>query len=113
MRPSRAHVSQTLSQPLLSLEEVQKKHQEGVLFIDVRTLQEVAGGKLQGALHIPHDQIAQRIDELPEPSKEIVLYCGTGPRADFALQVLEANQFTNVHNAGGYPELQAIVPIET
>jgi phage shock protein E len=39
-------------------------------------------------------------------SKPVVLYCGSGPRADKAKRQLEAAGYTNVVNGGGYKDLR-------
>ena len=45
-----------------------------VVVLDVRPGPEYAGGHLPGALHIPLDELAARLGELP-PDKEVVAYC--------------------------------------
>ena len=42
--------------------------------LDVRSDPEYAGGHLAGALHIPLDELADRLDELPR-DHEVVAYC--------------------------------------
>jgi rhodanese-related sulfurtransferase len=76
-------------------------------FIDVRTDAEWAAGHLDGALHF--DLVRLQAGELPNVAKDAPLatYCRTGIRAGQALQILQANGFTNVRNAGGFADLQA------
>ncbi|MCL5666184.1 MAG: rhodanese-like domain-containing protein [Patescibacteria group bacterium] len=76
------------------------------VFIDVRTDQEWQAGHLDNALHFDLAKMQQ--GELPNLPKDasIALYCRTGVRAGQALQILQANSFTNVRNAGGYADLQ-------
>lgn len=79
----------------------------GALLVDVRTQAEFAQGHLEGALLIPHDQIASRAGELGEDkSRAVVLYCRTGNRSSQAKKALESLGFTNVMNAGGYERLK-------
>ncbi|MCP8898550.1 rhodanese-like domain-containing protein [Gilvimarinus xylanilyticus] len=74
--------------------------QEKVTWIDVRTAEEYAGGHLDGALNIPHEQIGKQIDDLAlAKNAPVVLYCRSGRRADIALQVLKARGYSNVYNA--------------
>ena len=61
---------------------------EGVLFVDVRTDQEVTSGVIRDALHIPLEQLEDRLAELPN-DREIVLYCANGIRAEMAHQTLD------------------------
>lgn len=60
------------------------------LVIDVRTPEEFAQGHVPGAVLIPHDQLAQRLAEIPA-DRELVLYCHSGRRAILAERVLNEN----------------------
>lgn len=54
--------------------------------VDVRKTAEIEeSGAIPGALHIPVDQVAERVSELPK-DREIVFYCGGGGRASRAAQ---------------------------
>lgn len=57
------------------------------LVLDVRTPEEFAQGHVPGAVLIPHDQLAQRLDEIPA-DRELVLYCHSGRRSTLAERVL-------------------------
>jgi rhodanese-related sulfurtransferase len=46
----------------------------GVLLIDLRPREEYEAGHLPGAVSIPHDELMDRLQELPR-SKTVVLYC--------------------------------------
>lgn len=73
------------------------------LILDVRTQAEFEGGHIPGAIHIPHDQIAARLDELPDDrSVEIVVHCQTGKRADLAETVLVEAGYENVRDLDGH-----------
>lgn len=58
------------------------------LLLDVRTPEEFAQGHLPGAVLIPHDQLAQRLDEI-EKERWVLVYCRSGARASKAQDVLE------------------------
>jgi rhodanese-related sulfurtransferase len=58
------------------------------LVLDVRDADEVMGGILPGAVHIPMGELAKRMSELPK-GKEIIIYCTTGIRAMMAHDALE------------------------
>ncbi|MDH3583073.1 MAG: rhodanese-like domain-containing protein [Phycisphaerae bacterium] len=80
----------------------------GALLIDVRRDDEFAAGHIDGALHIPHDQITDRAAELgDDKSRAVVLYCRSGGRAGVAKGSLEKLGFKQVLNAGGYEALKA------
>lgn len=79
----------------------EQKLSEGTL-IDVRTLQEFTEGAIPNAIHIPVDELRERLDEIPE-DKPIYLYCGVGLRGYVALKILTQSGFKNVYNlSGGY-----------
>jgi rhodanese-related sulfurtransferase len=81
--------------------------------LDVRTADEVAeGGYIEGATHIPLNELAQHIDLLPALDTPIVAYCGSGWRATIAMTALHGMGWTNVRalktafadlTAAGYP----------
>jgi phage shock protein E len=75
----------------------------GALLVDVRSATEFSSGHVYGALNIPHDQVEARLPEFGEDkSREIVLYCGSGRRADMAREILNSHGYKKVFNAGGY-----------
>jgi phage shock protein E len=75
---------------------------EGPLFIDVRSYGEYCSGFLDGALHVPLDQLQQRIHEAaPDLDRELVLYCASGSRSAFACAVLAQMGYTRATNGGG------------
>lgn len=72
------------------------------LLLDVRTPEEYAQGHVPGAVNIPYDEVADRLDEL-EGGKEraIVVYCESGKRAGRAESTLAAQGYTNLHHLEG------------
>ena len=75
---------------------------DGALFIDVRSPGEYQQGHLEGALNLPLDQLPQRIvQEAPERSRELVLYCASGTRSAFGCAMLEKLGYTQARNGGG------------
>ena len=76
------------------------------VWIDVRTPEEFNAGHLQGAVNVPHDQIASQIARIsPDKKAPVNLYCRSGRRAEAALQELKKMGYTNVTNHGGYQDL--------
>jgi rhodanese-related sulfurtransferase/DNA-binding transcriptional ArsR family regulator len=47
---------------------------DAAIVLDVRPLEEYVAGHIPGALSIPVDQLAERLDELPDDA-EVVVYC--------------------------------------
>ena len=65
--------------------------------LDVRTAEEVAeGGYIEGAVHIPLNELAQHTDLLPSFDTPIVTYCGSGWRATIAMTALYGMGWTDV-----------------
>lgn len=59
---------------------------DGYTLVDVRTDEEWEAGHAPGALHIPLDSLAQRIDDIPED--DIIVVCRKGGRSAQAVQIL-------------------------
>lgn len=77
-----------------------RKNEAAVTFLDVREDQEVAVCRIDGALHIPMGQVADRADSLPKDGK-LVVYCHHGMRSMNVCQYLATRGFTNTINMAG------------
>ena len=73
----------------------------GAMLLDVRSSEEFSGGHIEGAINIPIQELAGRLDELGDKSSPIVVYCQVGGRSVMAKRLLESNGFTQVHDLGG------------
>jgi rhodanese-related sulfurtransferase len=73
---------------------------EDPTIIDVREAEEVAGGMIPGALHIPLGEITLRHHEI-ERSKDIILVCRSGKRSQKAYEFLKTQGFKNLFNMDG------------
>ena len=74
---------------------------DGATLLDVRSPEEFGGGHIDGAISIPVQHLAGRMDELGDKTTQIVVYCQSGGRSAMAKRLLESNGFTNVHDMGG------------
>ncbi len=90
-------------------EEVKKETSTGPLIIDVRTPEEFSYGAVPGAINIPLDHLERQINKLENKDRETILYCATGARSAYALQILKAYGFTKVENGGGVSRMMARV----
>lgn len=71
--------------------------------LDVRTPEEFASGHVPGAINIPHDELAGRLDELAfARDSEIVVHCEGGGRASRAEAVLVEAGFSDVRDLDGH-----------
>lgn len=75
-------------------------------WIDVRTAEEFNAGHIEGAAHIPYEDILTRIHEVTQDQDAVIyLYCRSGRRSGFAQEALQAHGYTNAINKGGYEDL--------
>jgi phage shock protein E len=76
------------------------------LWIDVRTTDEFNAGHIEGAVHIPYEEIAARISDITTDKNAVIhLYCRSGNRSGIAQHTLLAMGFNNAVNEGGYEAL--------
>ena len=76
--------------------------------LDVRTDEEIKSGMIKGSIHIPLDDLRDRLKELPA-DKDIIVYCRAGLRGYLACRLLTQNGFERVYNlSGGYKTYQFI-----
>lgn len=66
-----------------------------MVILDVRTPSEFDDGHIEGAINIPVDYLAGRLDELNKDD-ELLVYCRTGNRSARAVGILDDNGFTKI-----------------
>ncbi len=72
-----------------------------VLFLDVREPHEYLSGHIKGSMHIPINELQQRIQDIPT-EKKIVTYCRSGNRSLKAAIFLCSKGFKDImHLEGG------------
>jgi phage shock protein E len=77
--------------------------EDGPLLVDVRTAEEYQAGHVPGAINIPHDEVATRLNELePYRARGVVVYCRSGTRAGMAADALQNAGFTNLAHLDGH-----------
>lgn len=98
-----------------SVHDVKRRIEEGppVNLVDVREESEYTAGRLPGAVHLGKGVIERDVEgKFPDPSTELVLYCGGGFRSALAASSLQKMGYTNVismdggwsgWNEAGYP----------
>ena len=82
--------------------EALKAKEDEVLVLDVRSEEEYMSGHVPGAVHIPYDELEDRLDEVKsrEPDR-IVVYCEAGVRAAKAEAVLQEAGYPEVYDLEG------------
>ena len=80
-----------------------------VTYLDVRTTLEWLRGHVKGAIHIPHDEVAEGVAKMiPNKSIPVVAYCRSGKRAASVVESMREQGYTVVPVVnGGYSELIA------
>ena len=73
----------------------------GRFVLDVRTPEEVAKGRIKGSVHIPLDEIRERIGEIPR-DRELVVACQSGLRSYIPCRILSQKGFNPQNLSGGY-----------
>lgn len=79
--------------------------QNGAIVVDVRTKSEYSESHYSGAMNIPVDALPTNLNQLKDKQKNIVVYCRSGARSERAKQILEANGYSSVLNAGGLGDM--------
>lgn len=74
---------------------------EGVVVLDARTADERHAGGVEGALHIPLDELRARLGELPADAK-LYVYCQSGLRSYLACRILSQHGLDCANVSGGY-----------
>lgn len=77
--------------------------------VDVRTPEEFAGEHFNGAVNIPLDEVATRINEFKEMPTPIIAYCRSGNRSGMAVSILKQNGVNEVINGGGLDDMNATI----
>jgi len=89
----------------ISASDLKAKKDEYVI-IDVREADELAGGKVDGSVHMPlglaiRNAKKKQIEDLR--NKKICTYCASGYRGNIAADELNKEGFNVVTLEGGYP----------
>lgn len=71
------------------------------VLLDTRTTGEHARGAIEGALHIPVDELREHLNELPR-DKRLLVFCASGLRSYVACRILSQHGFSCANVAGGY-----------
>jgi LPXTG-site transpeptidase (sortase) family protein len=70
------------------------------IILDVRTLEEFGQGHLEGAAHIPVNELEGRLSELSK-ERPIIVYCKSGGRSSTAANLLIEKGYTRIYNMSG------------
>ena len=68
-----------------------------LVILDVRTVAEFEDGHIEGAINVPVDELANRLDELSKDD-ELLVYCRTGNRSGSAVSILSDAGYTKIYH---------------
>ncbi|SFN92591.1 Rhodanese-like domain-containing protein [Bizionia echini] len=85
--------------------QVQMYLDNGATILDVRNKHEWDNGHIERAVHIPLDELKNRIEEVKQLKKPIVVCCESGVRSAKAAKYLNL-QNIDATNGGGWVKLQ-------
>ena len=75
------------------------------ILVDVRTEGEWNDGYIETAIHIPLNELIEKIELIAKNKEQrIYLYCRSGNRSGKAEQALQNNGYINARNIGGINE---------
>ena len=86
--------------PEISVQEAQKRIQNGSLLLDVREQNEYDEEHISGAQLLPLSELMARFDELPK-DQEIVAQCRSGKRSAQATEFLREQGYDVTNMEGG------------
>jgi rhodanese-related sulfurtransferase len=77
------------------------EHRDQVQLLDIREPFEWNAGRIEGAIHIPLQQVLDGLTEGLDPDRPVVIYCRTANRSEVAKLMLEARGFDAAIMEGG------------
>jgi len=86
---------------VMTWDQVDRLDRDKSTILDVRLPEELALGMINGALHIPLQQVRQNLNEIPK-DRPVLVYCQTGQRSYFATRILNQLGFEAYNLTGGY-----------
>ncbi|REG88821.1 rhodanese-like domain-containing protein [Winogradskyella sediminis] len=86
--------------------QVEEYLKNDAIILDVRSQQEWDGGHIKNAIHIPINELNNRVDEIKKFDKPIITCCASGARSAKAAKFLNLNNIAAT-NGGGWINLKS------
>jgi len=86
--------------------KVKEYLKNGGVILDVRTQREWDKGHIDNAIHVPLDELKDKVNELKAMNKSFVVCCESGVRSAKATKYLVVNNI-KATNGGGWVSLKA------
>lgn len=87
-------------------EKIEEYLTNNALLLDVRTQNEFSAGHIPNAVHIPLQELENRLEEITTLEKPVIVYCASGARSERAANFLKQNKVDAI-NGGGINALKA------
>lgn len=78
---------------------------QGAIILDVRTKTEWDNGHIKNAMHVPLDHLQQKVKQIKQLNKPVIVCCQSGVRASQAARFLNLNNI-KATNGGGWLSLK-------
>ena len=79
-----------------------------ITVVDLRTAAEYANQHIEGPLHIPVDELRDRLSEIPK-DRPVAIFCHSGLRSYIGYRILAQNGYDCSHMAGGFRFYASVV----
>jgi phage shock protein E len=80
----------------------------GAFLVDMRTESEFQQGHAPGSINVPLSKLGRNMS-LFDGKKNIVVFCHSGNRSEYAKDVLVNKGLKNVYNGGAWADIQRII----
>lgn len=74
---------------------------DGAILLDVRSVEEYRGGRIEGSVNLPLDKIATVGNIVKDKKTPLYVHCLSGARSGQAVSRLKQMGYTNATNIGG------------
>jgi rhodanese-related sulfurtransferase len=83
----------------VSIQEAIKliEQKSDMVILDVRTVGEFESGHIEGAINVPVEELAGRLEEI-DKNDELLVYCRTGNRSGNAVNILSDAGYTKIYH---------------
>ena len=92
--------------------EMDRVKKEGGILLDIRSSMEQKRDPIEGSLHVPLNELRERLGELPK-DQTIYVFCYIGVRGYLAERILKQNGFTVYNLDGGLRTVRAVLGVSS
>ena len=85
--------------------QVESYLKKSAVILDVRTQREWDAGHIENSIHIPLDQLKNKVEQVKKINKPIITCCASGVRSSKAAKFLTLNNVDAI-NGGGWISLK-------